>query len=172
MDGFSAFGNVRYETGCADVACKNESLIFPAMRAAKKADATAIIVGLDLSVEAEGSDRVDLLLPGYQNQLIKQVASVSKGPVVLVVMSGGPVDISFVKNDPKIKAVLWVGYPGEEGGRAIADVVFGKYNPGMLPIIICSAHSFRNLYYLDVTIPFYYTFRRKIAPHMVWSRLC
>ncbi|XP_052206829.1 probable beta-D-xylosidase 5 [Diospyros lotus] len=130
VDGFSAFGNARYETGCADVACKNESLIFPAMRAAKKADATAIIVGLDLSVEAEGSDRVDLLLPGYQNQLIKQVASVSKGPVVLVVMSGGPVDISFVKNDPKIKAVLWVGYPGGEGGRAIADVVFGKYNPG------------------------------------------
>ncbi|XP_052210535.1 probable beta-D-xylosidase 5 [Diospyros lotus] len=130
IDGFSAFGKVEYERGCADIACKNESLIFPAMRAAKKADATVIVVGLDLSVEAEGSDRVDLLLPGYQTQLIEQVASVSRGPVILVVMSGGPIDISFANNNPKIGAVLWAGYPGEEGGRAIADVVLGKCNPG------------------------------------------
>lgn len=115
--------------GC-DVACQNESLIFPAMTAAKKADATILVVGLDLSVEAEGLDRVDLLLPGYQTQLINQVAQVSKGPVILVVMSAGCVDISFAKQNDKIKAILWAGYPGEEGGRAIADIVFGHHNPG------------------------------------------
>lgn len=130
VEGFSLYTKVDYEMGCAKVACKNESLIFPAMRAAKKADATVILAGLDLSVEAEGLDREDLLLPGYQTQLIKQVAAASKGPVILVVMSAGGVDISFAKENPKIQAILWAGYPGEEGGRAIADVVFGKYNPG------------------------------------------
>ncbi|CAB4306790.1 unnamed protein product [Prunus armeniaca] len=129
IDAFKSYGEVTYEVGC-DVACQNESLIFPAMRAAKKADATILVVGLDLSVEAEGLDRVDLLLPGYQTQLINQVAQVSRGPVILVVMSAGCVDISFAKQNDKIKAILWAGYPGEEGGRAIADIVFGHHNPG------------------------------------------
>nr|GME11200.1 probable beta-D-xylosidase 5 [Ipomoea batatas] len=129
-EGFTGYTRVYYEMGCANVHCKNESLIFPAVRAAKKADATVVVVGLDLSVEAEDRDRVDLLLPGYQTQLVNQVAADSKGPVILVVMSGGGVDISFAKNNPKIQAILWAGYPGEEGGRAIADIVFGNYNPG------------------------------------------
>lgn len=116
--------------GCADVLCKNESLIFPAMQAAKEADATIILAGLDLSVEAESLDRDDLLLPGYQTQLIKQVADAAKGPVILVIMSAGGIDISFAKSNTNIKAILWVGYPGEEGGHAIADIIFGKYNPG------------------------------------------
>ncbi|KAK7817972.1 putative beta-D-xylosidase [Quercus suber] len=50
-------------------------------------------------------------------------------------MSAGGVDISFAKNNPKIHAILWSGYPGEEGGQAIADIIFGKYNPGgRLPV--------------------------------------
>ncbi|KAJ0045698.1 hypothetical protein Pint_04152 [Pistacia integerrima] len=72
---------------------------------------------------------------GYQTELINQVAQVSKGPVILVIMSAGGVDISFAKNNTNIKAILWAGYPGQDGGQAIADVVFGKYNPGgRLPI--------------------------------------
>ncbi|KAL7211477.1 hypothetical protein ACSBR2_014359 [Camellia fascicularis] len=130
VDGFASYGEVKYEMGCEDVSCKNESLIFPAMKVAKEADATIILVGLDLSVEAESLDRVNLLLPGYQTQLINQVATVSKGPVILVVMSAGGVDISFAKDNADINAILWAGYPGEEGGRAIADIIFGKYNPG------------------------------------------
>ncbi|KAF2305394.1 hypothetical protein GH714_004903 [Hevea brasiliensis] len=135
IDGFSRYANVDYKIGC-DVACKNESLIFPAMKAAKSADATIIVAGIDLSIEAESLDREDLLLPGYQTQFINQVANISKGPVILVIMSAGGVDISFAKsNISNIKAILWAGYPGEEGGLAIADVVFGKYNPGgRLPV--------------------------------------
>ncbi|KAL2484224.1 putative beta-D-xylosidase 5 [Forsythia ovata] len=130
IDGFSAYGDVQYEMGCDSVACNNDSLIFTAVQAAKQADATILVMGLDLSVEAESLDRVDLLLPGYQTQLINQVASESKNPVILVVLSAGGVDISFAKNNANIKAILWAGYPGEEGGRAIADVVFGEHNPG------------------------------------------
>ncbi|KAL3509399.1 hypothetical protein ACH5RR_028800 [Cinchona calisaya] len=125
---FKQHGKVIYENGCADVACKNDSLIFPAVQAASKADATIVGVGLDLSAEAESLDRVDLLLPGYQTQLINQIATSSKGPVTLVIMSAGGVDISFARNHPNITSIIWAGYPGEEGGQGIADV-FGAYNP-------------------------------------------
>ncbi|XP_042476441.1 beta-xylosidase/alpha-L-arabinofuranosidase 1-like isoform X3 [Macadamia integrifolia] len=134
--GFSAFASVTYSMGCTNVQCQNDSMIYPAMEVAKNADATIIVAGLNTQIENEGLDRMDLNLPGYQNQLIKQVAGVSKGPVILVIMSAGGVDISFAKqNDSKISSIVWAGYPGEEGGRAIAEVVFGKYNPGgKLPI--------------------------------------
>ncbi|VFQ88081.1 unnamed protein product [Cuscuta campestris] len=130
ISGFSKYTKVVYEMGCGDVQCKNESLIFPAVAAAKKADAAVVVVGIDLGVEAESKDRVDLLLPGYQTQLVNQVAAVAKAPITLVIMSAGGIDISFAKNNSNVGAILWAGYPGEEGGRAIADVVFGHYNPG------------------------------------------
>jgi beta-D-xylosidase 4 len=125
-----------YEMGCGEMACRNDSLIFPAMEAAKKADATLLLMGLDLSIEAENLDREDLLLPGYQTQLKNQVAQVSRGPVILIIMSAGGVDISFARDNDKIQAILWVGHPGQ-GGRGIADVVFGKYNPVKHSILIC-----------------------------------
>ncbi|WOG85002.1 hypothetical protein DCAR_0104188 [Daucus carota subsp. sativus] len=131
INAFSAYAKVKYAMGCGDILCKNESFISEALDAtAEEADATIIFVGLDQTVEAEYKDRVNLNLPSYQPQLIQQVSKVSKGPVILVVMSAGGVDISFAKNDSKIKAILWAGYPGERGGQAIADVIFGKYNPG------------------------------------------
>ncbi|KAI5670888.1 hypothetical protein M9H77_11252 [Catharanthus roseus] len=135
LDAFKEATEVIYEVGCDTVSCKNESLIFPAMQAAQNTDATVLVVGIDLSIEAESLDRRDLLLPGYQRQLIEQVAMSAKGPVILVVMSAGGVDIEFAKNNPNIKAIIWAGYAGEEGGHGIADVVFGKYNPsGRLPL--------------------------------------
>jgi beta-D-xylosidase 4 len=126
-----------YEMGCGEMACRNDSVIFPAMEAAKKADATLLLMSLDLSIEAENLDREDLLLPGYQTQLINQVAQVSRGPVILIIMSAGGVYISFARDNDKIQAILWVGHPGQEGGRGIADVVFGKYNPVKHSILIC-----------------------------------
>jgi beta-D-xylosidase 4 len=131
INGFSTYGKVNYAAGCGDVKCNDASLIPPAVESAKIADATIILAGLDLTIEAESVDRLDLLLPGKQTDLINQVADAAKGPVILVIMSAGGVDISFAKSNPKIKAILWAGYPGAEGGRAIADVVFGQYNPGI-----------------------------------------
>lgn len=88
-------------------------------------------MGLDQSIEAETRDRVGLLLPGHQQDLVSKVAAASRGPTILVLMSGGPLDITFAKNDPRIAGILWAGYPGQAGGAAIADILFGTANPGL-----------------------------------------
>lgn len=100
-----------------------------AKKLAAAADATVLVVGIDQSIEAEGRDRVDIQLPGQQPLLVTEVAKAAKGKVILVIMSGGGFDISFAKNDGNIASILWVGYPGEAGGAAMADVIFGSYNP-------------------------------------------
>ncbi|KAG8389552.1 hypothetical protein BUALT_Bualt02G0241100 [Buddleja alternifolia] len=114
----------------ADVHCANDALFGGAIAAARQADATVLVMGLDQSIEAEFRDREGLMLPGRQQELISKVAAAAKGPITLVLMSGGAVDISFAKNDPRIGAILWVGYPGQAGGAAIADILFGTHNPG------------------------------------------
>lgn len=96
----------------------------------KTVDATIVIAGLNMSVEKEGNDREDLLLPWNQTKWINGVADASPHPIVLVIISAGGVDISFAQNNSKIGAIVWAGYPGEDGGTAIADVLFGRYNPG------------------------------------------
>ncbi|KAK8970685.1 Beta-D-xylosidase 4 [Platanthera guangdongensis] len=122
--------------GCSNVACSaNGFQLDPAKQAAAQADVTILIVGADQSIERESFDRTDLNLPGQQTALVQEVTKAAKGLVILVIMSGGPFDISFAKNNDKISSILWVGYPGEAGGAAIADVIYGKFNPGgRLPV--------------------------------------
>ncbi|KAG6438176.1 hypothetical protein SASPL_103113 [Salvia splendens] len=93
-------------------------------------DNVVLVKGLNQKHETEYKDREDLVLPGEQESLIMSVAKVAKKPVVLVLLCGGPVDVSFAKNEPKIGSILWAGYPGQAGGRAIAEIIFGDYNPG------------------------------------------
>ncbi|CAF1788421.1 BnaC09g46970D [Brassica napus] len=124
----------KYQMACPNVAC-TEADIDSASSLAASADAVVLVMGTDLSIEREDHDRVDLFLPGKQQQLVTEVAKVAKGPVVLVIMSGGGLDVTFAKNDPKITSIMWVGFPGQAGGLAIADVIFGRHNPsGKLPM--------------------------------------
>lgn len=113
------------------MACTDDKQFGRAINAAQQADATVLVMGLDQSIEAETVDRAGLLLPGRQQDLVSKVAAASKGPTILVIMSGGPVDITFAKNDPRIQGILWAGYPGQAGGAAIADILFGTSNPGL-----------------------------------------
>ena len=83
-----------------------------------------------MSQETEDHDRYSLLLPGYQMALVTTVAAMSQKPLVLVLTGGGPLDVSFSEQDPRIASILWIGYPGEAGGKALAEVIFGDYNPG------------------------------------------
>ncbi|KAJ4824985.1 putative beta-D-xylosidase 5 [Turnera subulata] len=121
--------NATYKAGCMFVNCTEDTLIQAAVDAAAAADTVILVVGLDQSIEREELDRENLTLPGYQEKLVTDVINATNGTVILVIMSACPIDISFAKNKSKIGGILWVGYPGEAGGDAIAQVIFGDYNP-------------------------------------------
>ncbi|XP_056689756.1 probable beta-D-xylosidase 5 [Spinacia oleracea] len=122
---------VLYQPGCQNVKCVDKQHIETAARVAAIVDVVVLVVGLDQSIEAERLDRVNLTLPGYQKMLGEKVTSSAKGKVILVIMSAGPVDVSFATKLRKIRAILWVCYPGQDGGEAIAQVVFGHHNPSI-----------------------------------------
>lgn len=128
MQGLTALVPTSYAAGCLDARCPNP-VLDDAKKIAASADATVIVAGASLQIEAESLDRTNILLPGQQQLLVTEVAKASKGPVILVIMSGGGMDVSFAKTNDKITSILWVGYPGEAGGAAIADVIFGFHNP-------------------------------------------
>lgn len=88
-----------------------------------------LFVGLDQTQEREEIDRAHLELPGFQNELIELVLRKAKKPIVLVIISGGGVNLAAYKNHPKVGAIIFAGYLGQAGGQAIADVLFGAYNP-------------------------------------------
>jgi len=82
--------------------------------------------------EGEFQDRALLSLPGHQEELIRTVAATGK-PVVVLLVGGSAITMSNWINDVDAIGAVW--YPGEEGGRAIADILTGNYNPaGRLPI--------------------------------------
>ncbi|XP_052190975.1 probable beta-D-xylosidase 7 [Diospyros lotus] len=121
--------NTKYHSGCNAVNCSSAD-IDKAVEMAKAADYVVLFMGLDQTQETEYHDREDLVLPGNQQSLIVNVAKAAKKPVVLVLLCGGPVDISFAKKNLKIGSILWAGYAGEAGGIALAEIIFGDHNPG------------------------------------------
>ncbi|KAH7683511.1 Xylan 1,4-beta-xylosidase protein [Dioscorea alata] len=126
--------DTKYVPGCSSVACPSSSTS-EAVQLASSVDYVIMVMGLDLTQEKEELDRENLVLPGMQESLITSVAKAAKKPVILVLMCGGPVDVTFAKLDDKIGAILWVGYPGEAGGLAMAEILFGEHNPGgRLPV--------------------------------------
>jgi hypothetical protein len=126
--------DVRFLAGCDSAAC-GYAATGQAAALAGSTDYTFLFMGLSQVQEKEGLDRTSLLLPGKQQSLITAVANASKRPVILVLLTGGPVDVTFAQSNPKIGAILWAGYPGQAGGLAIARVLFGDHNPsGRLPV--------------------------------------
>jgi beta-glucosidase len=97
---------------------------------AAKADAVVICVGFDPKTEGEGFDRT-FQLPGGQDELIQQISAVNKNTIV-VLTAGGNVDMTrWIDSVP---AILHAWYPGQEGGTALAQLLFGDYSPsGKLP---------------------------------------
>jgi beta-glucosidase len=97
---------------------------------AAKADAVVICVGFDPKTEGEGFDRT-FQLPGGQDELIRQISAVNKN-IIVVLTAGGNVDMTqWIDTVP---AVLHAWYPGQEGGTALAQILFGDYSPsGKLP---------------------------------------
>lgn len=113
-----------------------------AVDAAKQADAVVMVLGLSARLEGEemnvsepgflGGDRVSIDLPARQQRLLESVAATGK-PVVLVLLSGSALAVNWANEH--VAAIVHAWYPGEEGGTAIAEVLFGDYNPaGRLPV--------------------------------------
>jgi beta-glucosidase len=98
--------------------------IAEAVELAKRSDVAIIVAGV---IEGEGQDRAFLDLPGNQEEMIRQVSATGT-PVVVVLVAGSPVTMqNWVAHVP---AILDAWYPGQEGGTAVADVLFGDVNPG------------------------------------------
>lgn len=119
-----------------------QNLLKEATQVANQADAIVLVLGLnerlegeEMKVEAdgfEGGDRTSLDLPSNQIELMKAMVATGK-PVTLVLINGSALSINWAKEN--VPAILTAGYPGQQGGNAIADVLFGDYNPaGRLPV--------------------------------------
>ncbi|XP_042457099.1 probable beta-D-xylosidase 6 [Zingiber officinale] len=125
-----------FAAGCIDVPCQTMDGFDEAFAIAKDAEIVVVVAGLNLTEETEDLDRYSLLLPGKQMELIRAIGNISKKPLILVLTGGGPIDVSFAKEDPLVSSILWLGYPGEVGGQALAEVLFGDVNPGgRLPVM-------------------------------------
>lgn len=115
--------------------------IAEAVTVAKNSDVVVMCLGLDETLEGEegdtgnsyaSGDKNDLQLPQSQKILLEAVSKVGK-PMILCVMAGSAMDLSFVKEH--VNAILQTWYPGAEGGTAAADIIFGKVSPsGKLPV--------------------------------------
>jgi len=112
-----------------------------AVSVAESSDVVVMVMGLDSSIEGEegdanneygAGDKATLKLPGLQMELLERVKETGK-PIVLVVLAGGAMDLTWA--DENVNAILCGWYPGSEGGRAIADILFGRVNPsGRTPV--------------------------------------
>ncbi|MGC9523610.1 MAG: glycoside hydrolase family 3 C-terminal domain-containing protein, partial [Anaerolineae bacterium] len=135
---------VVYAKGC-DIRSDDRSGFDEAVAVASDADVIVAVVGLSQLIEGEEGqregvkggqrstgDRDDIDLPGVQEDLLKALHETGK-PLVVVLMSGSAVALNWAQAHADAILALW--YPGEEGGTALADVLFGDYNPaGRLPV--------------------------------------
>lgn len=105
-----------------------------AISAAKDSDLIFYLGGIDNSIESETLDRTSLSWPGNQLDLISELTKLGK-PLVVVQFGGGQLDDSALLRNKKVNAILWAGYPGQDGGPALLDIVTGKRSvAGRLPV--------------------------------------
>ena len=122
----------QYEPAVAVDPRSEKQMTAEAVETAKKADVIVAVVGEAQGMAHEASSRTDLTLPLSQRNLITALKATGK-PLVLVLMNGRP--LALVEEDKQADALLETWYSGTEGGNAIADVLFGDYNPsGKLPM--------------------------------------
>ncbi|KAH3009321.1 hypothetical protein KXV73_007425 [Aspergillus fumigatus] len=125
--------DVKYAAGTA-INTNSTAGFDAALSAAKQADVVVYAGGIDNTIEAEGRDRTTIAWPGNQVNLIDQLSKIGK-PLVVVQFGGGQADDSSLLSNPRVNALLWAGYPSQEGGSAIFDILTGKTAPaGRLPV--------------------------------------
>jgi beta-glucosidase len=129
LDGIKAavpHATVNYAQGC-DAYCTSTSGFGAAVSAAQASAVTVVVAGEPAAYSGEASSRSDISLPGQQTALIQAIAATGK-PYVVVLMNGRPLTLGWVADNAPALLEAW--FPGTEGGNAVADVLFGKVNPG------------------------------------------
>ena len=117
--------NLLIAKGC-DIEGTDKSHFLEAIEIAKKADFIVLALGEDEQMSGEGCCRTDITLPGVQLDLVKEIVKLNK-PTVTVLINGRPLDIrELTELSP---AILESWFPGTQGGNAIADILFGEFNP-------------------------------------------
>ncbi len=145
---------ILYSKGC-EINTSSTKLFKEAVDAAKKADVIIAAIGEAEDMSAEAHSRADIDLPGVQIQLLKELKKTGK-PIVAVLMNGRPLTINWTNDN--IPAILETWFLGIEAGNAIADVLFGDYNPsGKLTVTF--PHSVGQ-------IPIFYNHRQTGRPHI------
>ena len=145
LEYFEATGGATASFG---VAAASESIGKETKALAAKADVVILCVGFDPATESEGFDRT-FRLPAGQDELIRQISSVNKNTIV-VITSGGAVDMTRWVD--QVPGIIEAWYPGQEGGTALAQILFGEYSPsGKLPA------SFERQWEDNPTFKTYYT---------------
>lgn len=129
---------VEYDLGCD----YNDTVHFGGIWAAGNASLTIAVMGLspvlegeagDAFLSASGGDKKDISLPASQIAYLKKLRASINTPIIVVVTAGSAIDIAAI--EPYADAILLAWYPGEQGGNALADILFGKVSPsGRLPI--------------------------------------
>ena len=134
---------VEYDQGCD----YTDTVHFGGIWAAANADVTIAVIGLtpvyegeegDAFLSPEGGDRKNLSLPVSHIAYMKALRTACKKPIVAVITAGGAVDVTAI--EPYADAIILAWYPGEQGGNALADILFGVVSPsGKLPVTFYSS---------------------------------
>ncbi|MGC7097174.1 beta-glucosidase H [Amycolatopsis lurida] len=120
------FAWISFGLGHSAPGASQDELLDEAAALAADADVAVVVVATTPEVETEGVDRTSLALPGRQDELVARVAAVNPNTVV-VVNAGSPVEMPWTAD---VDAVLLTWFPGQAGGSALADVLFGREEPG------------------------------------------
>ncbi len=118
---------VEFYPGCAIDGLKDEKMFSEAVAAAGRSDVVIMVCGVDQTVDSEGHDRKDIQLPGVQHELIKACYQ-ANAKTVLVLNSNNTVAVNW--EQAHLPAIVAAIFGGQAQGTAIADVLFGNYNPG------------------------------------------
>jgi len=133
-----------YSYGCG-INAQSKAGFADAVATAQQADVVVMVLGEAPDMTGEAKSKSNIHLPGVQEDLIKAVVATGK-PVVVLLMSGRPMIFNWTADNAN--AILYTWWPGSQGGNAIADVLYGNYNPsGKLPITFPRSEGQIPIYY-------------------------
>jgi beta-glucosidase len=136
--------NLIYAQGCGITDMSREGFA-DAIAAAKKADVVVMAMGEAPDMTGEAKSKSNIHLPGIQEELIKEIKATGK-PVVVLLMAGRPMIFNWTADN--VPAILYTWWLGSQGGNAMADVLYGDYNPsGKLPISFPRSEGQIPIYY-------------------------